>query len=103
MYGEDSDVFRVRVAGEFPRQENDVFIPLPLVEKSIMTEWTEPTKPARIDIGCDVARYGDDRTVIGYKNFSMLNRVPWSGVNVDIWVKFMHCYRKAACFQQASE
>lgn len=64
---EDSDVFRVRVAGEFPRQENDVFIPLPLVEKSIMTEWTEPTKPARIDIGCDVARYGDDRTVIGYK------------------------------------
>lgn len=38
MYGEDSDVFRVRVAGEFPRQENDVFIPLPLVEKSIMTE-----------------------------------------------------------------
>ena len=67
MYGEDSDVFRVRVAGEFPRQENDVFIPLPLVEKSIMTEWTEPTKPAHIDIGCDVARYGDDRTVIGYK------------------------------------
>lgn len=67
MYGEDSDVFRVRVAGEFPRQENDVFIPLPLVEKSIMTEWTEPAKPVRIDIGCDVARYGDDRTVIGYK------------------------------------
>lgn len=67
MYGEDSDVFRVRVAGEFPRQENDVFIPLPLVEKSIMTEWTEPAKPTRIDIGCDVARYGDDRTVIGYK------------------------------------
>lgn len=67
MYGEDSDVFRVRVAGEFPRQENDVFIPLPLVEKSIMTEWTEPARPVRIDIGCDVARYGDDRTVIGYK------------------------------------
>lgn len=32
-----------------------------------MTEWTEPAKPTRIDIGCDVARYGDDRTVIGYK------------------------------------
>ena len=32
-----------------------------------MTEWTEPAKPVRIDIGCDVARYGDDRTVIGYK------------------------------------
>lgn len=35
MYGEDSDVFRVRVAGEFPRQENDVFIPLPLVENPL--------------------------------------------------------------------
>ena len=43
------------------------------------------------------------RTVIGYKNFSMLNRVHCSRVNVDIWVKFLHCYRKAACFQQASE
>ena len=67
MYGEDSDVFRVRVAGEFPRQENDVFIPLPLVEKSIMTQWNEPEHPASIHIGCDVARFGDDKTVIGYK------------------------------------
>lgn len=67
MYGEDSDVFRVRVAGEFPRQENDVFIPLPLVEKSIMTQWNEPERPTSIHIGCDVARFGDDKTVIGYK------------------------------------
>lgn len=67
MYGEDSDVFRVRVAGDFPRQENDVFIPLPLVEKSVMTEWHEPAEPALIHIGCDVARFGDDKTVIGYR------------------------------------
>ncbi len=59
--------FSAFVSPESSRQENDVFIPLPLVEKSIMTEWTEPAKPVRIDIGCDVARYGDDRTVIGYK------------------------------------
>ena len=31
MYGENSNVFRVRVAGEFPTQEDDVFISLPLV------------------------------------------------------------------------
>lgn len=67
MYGEDSDVFRVRVAGDFPKQENDVYIPLPLVEKSIMTDWKEPEHPALIHIGCDVARFGDDKTVIGYK------------------------------------
>lgn len=67
MYGEDSDVFRVRVAGEFPRAENDVFIPLPLLERSVMTEWVEPKHPKQIHIGCDVARFGDDKTVIGYR------------------------------------
>lgn len=67
MYGEDSDVFRVRVAGEFPLNEEDVFISLPIVEKSIMTEFTERKKPNTIRIGCDVARFGDDKTVIGTK------------------------------------
>lgn len=67
MYGEDSDVFRVRVAGDFPLQEDDIFIPLPLVENSIMTELSPRKKPDSIHIGCDVARFGDDRTVIGYK------------------------------------
>lgn len=67
MYGEDSDVFRVRVAGEFPLQEEDIFIPLSLVESSIMTEFSEPKSPNTVHIGCDVARFGDDKTVIGYK------------------------------------
>ena len=67
MYGEDSDVFRVRVAGEFPLQEDDIFIPLSLVENSIMTEFSPRKNPNLVHIGCDVARFGDDKTVIGYK------------------------------------
>lgn len=67
MYGEDSDVFRVRVAGEFPLQEDDIFIPLSLVENSIMTEFSPLKAPNLVHIGCDVARFGDDKTVIGYK------------------------------------
>lgn len=67
MYGEDSDVFRVRVAGEFPKAEADVFIQLSLVEKSIMTEFSPRKTPNTIRIGCDVARFGDDKTVIGVK------------------------------------
>jgi len=59
MYGEDSDVFRVRVAGDFPLQEDDIFIPLPLVERSIMTEYMPSKGPPTIHIGCDVARFGD--------------------------------------------
>ena len=62
MYGENSDVFRVRVAGEFPLQEEDIFIPLSLVEHSII-----PQKPTLLHIGADIARFGDDKTVIGYK------------------------------------
>lgn len=67
MYGEDSDVFRVRVAGDFPLAEDDIYIPLPLVENSIMTEFFPRKCPQIVDIGCDVARFGDDKTVIGYK------------------------------------
>ncbi len=65
-YGEESNVVRVRVDGEFPLQEDDVYIPLSLIEQSINTEYEE--KPCiSIDIGCDVARFGDDKTCIGYK------------------------------------
>lgn len=66
-YGRDSNVFRVRVKGEFPLQEDDVFIPLSLVENSIMTEYEPLPKPHLIHIGCDVARFGDDKTIIGYR------------------------------------
>lgn len=34
-YGADSNFYRVRVLGEFPKQEDDVFIPIDLVEDSI--------------------------------------------------------------------
>lgn len=67
MYGEDSDVFRVRVAGEFPLAENDIFISLPLIERSIATEPPIRPRPFQIHIGCDVARFGDDKTVITYR------------------------------------
>ncbi len=67
MYGENSDVFRVRVAGDFPLQEDDIFIPLSLVEASIMTEHIPRARPTLVHIGCDVARFGDDKTVIGQK------------------------------------
>lgn len=66
-YGEDSNVVRVRVYGDFPFEEDDVFIPLPLIEKSVQTEFVPKKKPQQIHIGCDVARYGDDKTVISFR------------------------------------
>lgn len=63
MYGLESDVYRVRVAGDFPKAMPDSFIQLDWVEncskKTVMTY-----RPNRIDIGADIARYGDDETII---------------------------------------
>ena len=53
--------------GEFPKQEDDVFISIELVERSAAAEFEAPEIPSLIHIGCDVARFGDDKTVIGYK------------------------------------
>lgn len=61
-YGRESNVFRVRVRGEFPVQEDDVFIGLSLIEQATMRDPDEEVN--QISIGVDVARYGDDETVI---------------------------------------
>lgn len=63
-YGEDSNVVRVRVKGEFPNQEDDVFISLSLIEHCCMLDFAEDMPLARISFGVDVARYGSDETVI---------------------------------------
>lgn len=62
-YGRDSNVVRVRVDGEFPLQEDDVFIALSVIEQSTMTEVIHE-KIARISFGVDVARYGNNETII---------------------------------------
>lgn len=62
MYGKDSDVYRVRVAGEFPKAMPDSFIQLDWVEDCSKNSRTS-CRPHRIDIGVDVARFGDDQTI----------------------------------------
>ncbi|MED0672092.1 terminase B [Aneurinibacillus aneurinilyticus] len=62
-YNEGSDVWRVRVLGEFPKAEADAFIPLEFAELAAKKSRVEPTGD-EIHIGVDVARFGDDETVI---------------------------------------
>lgn len=64
MYGLDSDVYRVRVAGEFPKAMPDSFIQLDWVENCSNKKANINNPISRIDIGVDVARYGDDETII---------------------------------------
>lgn len=67
-YGEDSDFIRVRVRGVFPRAGNMQFIPTDLVDMAMAREIElEAYIHMPIIIGVDVARYGDDKSVIAIR------------------------------------
>lgn len=62
-YGEDSDFVRVRVKGVFPRAGSQQFIDLERVEEAQKREAAHIPSDALV-LGVDVARFGDDQTVI---------------------------------------
>lgn len=62
-YGKESNIYRVRVLGEFPLHSDDTFIPYELVEAALMRD-IPPQDDYPLVFGVDVARYGDDSTVI---------------------------------------
>lgn len=62
-YGEGSDPWRVRVLGLPPMQEQQQFIPLDLLEKALHMNVSSLPHEPRI-LGVDVARFGDDRSVL---------------------------------------
>jgi len=62
-YGLDSNVYRVRVLGEFPQSEDDVVIPLELCEAAVTrdVQLIDTYMPVW---GLDVARFGDDDSAL---------------------------------------
>lgn len=67
-YGKDSDVCRVRIDGQFPKGALDSFISLETVELACSKEnhirESDIESAKVLHIGVDVARFGDDKTVI---------------------------------------
>jgi hypothetical protein len=61
-YGLDSNVYRVRVLGEFPLSEDDAVIPLGLIEAAVVRD-VSPSESGVV-WGLDVARFGDDSTAL---------------------------------------
>ncbi|WP_439392351.1 terminase [Bradyrhizobium sp. PMVTL-01] len=67
-YGEDSDFFRVRVKGVFPKAGTSQFISSELVSAA-----ADPKRDAEVTLydplvmGVDVARFGDDQTVFRFR------------------------------------
>jgi hypothetical protein len=64
MYGEDSDQFRVRILGQFPRTSISQFVPTDIVERAQDKHIPiGEVRPFPKICGVDIARQGDDETV----------------------------------------
>lgn len=74
MFGTDSDVYRVRVLGEFPKANPDSFISLDMIN----TDFIDIGDIYSIDLGVDVARFGDDESVIA----TVFNKLRLSKLNI---------------------
>lgn len=88
-YGEDSDFFRIRVKGQFPRASSEQFISTTLAEEAGARDDFKDQRAA-IVLGVDVARFGDDASVIyvrqgrdgrslGYKLYRELDSIQLAG------------------------
>ncbi len=81
-YGEDSDTARIEVKGEFPSQGDRQFINRSLVADAQKRDvWAQPVgrqqdAHAALVIGCDPARYGDDCTVIRFRQGRDARSIP---------------------------
>ena len=80
QWGEDSVVFQNRVLGEFADTSEDGVIPLSWVNAAV-ARWHERKKEDRLyeghpaTIGVDVARHGDDATVVARRYGSTLSNL----------------------------
>jgi phage terminase large subunit len=82
-YGEDSNAYRVRVLGEFPRTDDDTIIPLELVESAINRD-AECNPMAAVVWGLDVARFGGDRSALAKRKANVLLEPvrTWKGLDL---------------------
>ena len=76
-YGIDSNVYRIRVEGNPPLQDENTLIPLWTAQQCIGQEF-EVAEDEPLYLGVDVARYGDDSSII----------LPRRGLKIFSWETF---------------
>lgn len=75
-YGADSNVFRVRVKGDFPLADDDALIPFELMETAL--ERDVEAYDVETVWGLDVARFGSNRTVLSKRRGNVqLEKSKW--------------------------
>jgi len=82
-YGEDSNIFRVRVLGEWPEADDDVVIPLHLLQ-SAATRDQVPADTTPVVWGLDVARFGTDKSALCKRKGNVVTEPIKSWRNKDL-------------------
>lgn len=81
-YGEDSNAYRIRVLGEFPKSDDDTVIGMELVESA----WQRDIEivPGTPEIwGLDVARFGSDSTALCKRKGRIVTELKrWGGLDL---------------------
>jgi phage terminase large subunit len=81
-YGEESNAFRIRVLGEFPRSDDDTVIPVELVE-SAQNRDTRASPTAQTIWGLDVARFGTDKSALCKRQSNVVHEIrKWAGLDL---------------------
>jgi phage terminase large subunit len=82
-YGEDSNIFRVRVLGEWPEADDDVVIPLHLLQSAAdRDQVAADTTP--VVWGLDVARFGTDKSALCKRKGNVVTEPIKSWRNKDL-------------------
>jgi phage terminase large subunit len=81
-YGPASNAYRVRVLGEFSAKEDDTLIPAELVDSAMTRDVVlDPQEP--LVYGIDVARFGDDRSVLCKRRGNIVTEFKtWQGLDL---------------------
>lgn len=82
-YGEDSNAFRVRVLGEFPRSDDDTMIPMELIESARQRD-VAGNPYADVIWGLDVARFGSDSSALTKRQGNIVIETPRRWKNLDL-------------------
>lgn len=80
-YGRDSNVFKVRVLGDFPDSQDDAVIPLQLLESAVARDVEQVD--GKVIWGVDVARFGDDESALAKRRKNTcLGVTSWKGKDI---------------------
>ena len=94
-YGEESNYYRIRVLGQFPKTEDDALISVELIEESI---GREIAAEGEVAAGGDVGSTGDDSAIVIRKGHVITHIESWHIADTMVTAgKFAEIMKKKGC------